>query len=172
MGSAGQCQVVPFIVECRAEFIWTERVPWIAGVVTEGAAIFIVAHGAGQGVIRDQTNFMEATLAIADVHAIVARTPSRGFVTHAPQTRHACRLECGIERPEEAAGGTGSRYSGDVIGINRNIGVEVDGLVLVQAEHVNVLGFNYRLRSDRPGVAAVELRGYRGAIGGIHNAPG
>src|SRR5260370_17310373 len=101
MGSAGQCQVVPFIVECRAEFIWTERVPWIAGVVTERAAIFIVAHGTGQCVIRDQINFMESTLAIADVHAIVARTPSRGFVTHPPQPRHASPLESGLQSPQE-----------------------------------------------------------------------
>src|SRR5260370_16472600 len=99
MGSAGQCQVVPFIVECRAEFIWTERVPWIAGVVTERAAIFIVAHGTGQCVIRDQINFMESTLAIADVHAIVARTPSRGFVTPAPQTSPPSPLHSAIPSP-------------------------------------------------------------------------
>src|SRR5712664_3788948 len=98
---------------------------------------------------------MEVTLAIADVHAIVARTPDRFLVTNAAEHGHAGRRERGIQRPEEAAREPVAAQGRNVVGSNGNPWIDVDGFVLVQAEHVNVFRLDHRLRGNRPGIAVV-----------------
>src|SRR6266446_114054 len=113
---------------------------------------------------------MEVTLAIADVHAIVARTPDRFLVTNAAEHGHAGRRERGIQRPEEAAREPVAAQGRNVVGSNGNPWIDVDGFVLVQAEHVNVFRLDHRLRGNRPGIPAVPFFSDRVAIVRIHDA--
>src|SRR5262249_24904263 len=95
---------------------------------------------------------------------------TRRFVAHTAQNGNAGRNESRVQRTEEAARSVGSGESGDVVWSNRNVGIKVDGLVLVQAEHMNVLGVDHRLVVDGPGVAAVELLGDRRPVVRVHDA--
>src|SRR6266851_5149198 len=113
---------------------------------------------------------MEVALAIADVHAIVARTPDRFLVTNAAEHGHAGRRERGIQRPEEAAREPVAAQGRNVVGSNGNPWIDVDGFVLVQAEHVNVFRLDHRLRGNRPGIPAVPFFSDRVAIVRIHDA--
>ena len=61
----------------------------ITRIVAERTAILVIADCAGQRVISDQVYFVESTLTEANVHAVVTRTPARGFVANAAQHRHA-----------------------------------------------------------------------------------
>src|SRR5258708_32467600 len=129
-----------------------------------------VADGTGQGVIDNQVRFMEPTLSIAEVHGSVARASTRRFIPYTPKYRHTRGLESGVKRTEKAAGKTGSRYGGDVVWSDWDVGIKVNCLVLVQAEYVNVFGLDNRLAVDHPGVATVPLLGYRGTVVGVHQA--
>src|SRR5215471_20526793 len=162
--------MVPLVIERRPELKRRERVLRITRIVPVSSTSVAIAHRTGQGVVGDQVRLVESTLAIADVHAIVARTPDRLLVANALQYRNACRLERGVERPEEAAGEPGSVESGDVVGSYGDVGINVDCLIFVQAEDVDVFRLNHRLVVDRPAIAAVELLGYRGAIVRVHEA--
>src|SRR5215831_16703188 len=121
---------------------------------------------------------MESALAIADVHSVVPRTSTRDFVANAAQQRHACRQKARVEWPEKAARGptdrdscSGLRYApcGYVGWVDRDPGIDVDGLVLMQAEHVNIFRLDHRFQSDRPGIPAVPLLCNGVAVIGVHN---
>src|SRR6266851_6866628 len=113
---------------------------------------------------------MEVALAIADVHAIVARTPDRFLVTNAAEHGHFRRRERDTEWPKEAARLPSSAERRDVVWSHGNIWINVDGFVLVQAEHVNVFRLDHCLRGDRPGIPAVPFFSDRVAIVRIHDA--
>ena len=85
-----------------------------------------------------------------------------------------------IQREEEAAG----RHRADwipigvfrdapccyVCGVDGDPGIKINGLVLMQTEHVNILCLNHRFGIEGPGVAAVELFGYRVPVVRVHDA--
>src|SRR5215472_5749864 len=101
--------MVPLVIKRRPELKRRERVLRITRIVPVPSTSVAIGHRTGQGVVGDKVRLVESTLAIADVQAIVARTPNRLVVANAAQHRLACRRECGIERPDEAAGEPGSR---------------------------------------------------------------
>ena len=80
------------------------------------------------------------------------------------------RRERGIQRPEEAARQPGAVQRGDVVEGHGNIWINVDRLVLVQAEHVNIFRLDHRFRVDGPGIPAIPLLGNGVAVARVHEA--
>src|SRR5215470_16219365 len=115
--------MVPLVIERRPELKRRERVLRITRIVPVSRTSVAIGHRTGQGVVGDKVCPVESTLAIADVQAIVARTPNRLVVADALQHRYACRFERGIERTHEAAGEPGSVESGDVVGSYGDVGI-------------------------------------------------
>src|SRR5579864_4630167 len=152
--------MVSLVVERRTKISRLERAGRIPWIITERTAILVITHRTSQRVIYSQISFVEAALAIADVHAVVTRATAGRLVANAAQHWHARRGECGTQWFEET-----QRY---VRRVNRSIRIQIDGFVLVQAEHVNIFGFDHRFGADRPGVAAVPLLGHGCAVVRVH----
>src|SRR6476646_7096976 len=123
MCGSSQCEMVPFVIERGAELRRRERVLRITRIVAERAAILVIADRAGQRVISDEVYFVESTLTEANVHAVVARTPARGFIANAAEHRHASGCERCVQRPEEPAWESSPAGGGDVVRINGDLGI-------------------------------------------------
>ncbi len=80
---------------------------------------------------------MESPLAIADIHAIVARPANRLLVANAAQPWLARCDERRVHRTDQAQGHVG--------GIDRDLRIKIDGFVFMQAEYVNVFHFDHGL---------------------------
>ena len=168
-------EMVPFVVERRPEFTGRKRVLRVTRIIAERSAIFVVAHRTRQRVVHGEVRLVETTSPVADVHAIVTRTSDRLFVTQgcpvsARPQRQTRRRVAGRSHTSSAGPFrcVVSGFGDELVRINRNLRIQVDGLVLMQAEHVNVFNLERGLGVERPGIATVELFGHWRAIVGVH----
>src|ERR1044071_3827263 len=123
---------MPLVVEGRSKLGRCKRALRIARIVPERTTVLIITHGTSQRVVGGQVHVMEVTLAIADVHAIVTRTPTGGFIANAAQNWDACRDKRCIERTEEAAGKPGAAKRSEEHTSELQSRVDGDGFVFVQ----------------------------------------
>src|SRR5882757_2509836 len=145
------------IVGRRPPLVTRKRIVWDARIVTEGTTAPVIRVGPSQGVICVHREMMSHSLAEADVHPVIVRTPDRFFVTNARELRLARhRFKKSIQR-----GCAASSTHGYAL-------IDVDGLVLVQTQHVRVFCLENGVLIQRPAVAKVKLLGYRVAIVRIH----
>src|SRR5258708_35609778 len=100
---AGHGEMMPFVIKRRSEFKLRERLLRITWIVTKRTAVLVITHCTGQCVVHAQIDPVEVALTLAEVHAIVARTPAGCFVADATQHRHARRCAGRVEWEKEAA---------------------------------------------------------------------
>src|SRR5947209_122358 len=132
--------VMTLIVSGRPELILVEGEARIAGVVAEGSAATVVGHSASQGVVAVEGEVIAHAAAIAEVESVIAGATDGFFVANARKNRLSSCHEGGGKRAHTV-----------------DDGVDVDGLVFVEGEHVHVLGFEDRVGTDSTAIATTEL---------------
>src|SRR6185312_5470166 len=105
-----------------------------------------------------ELHVMSQALAIADIRAVIVRAPDRLFVAYAYQLWLGRSGEGWVKRPAAARTAT------------RHLLIDIDGLVLVQAENMGIFRFQHGILSQRPAITEVEFFGYRIAVIGIDQA--
>src|SRR5438270_958847 len=124
--------MMPLIVDVRTVLLSCEWEARIARIVAERSAATVVRLRLSQRIVCVEAEVMAHALAEADVHAVVARAADRLLVANAGQNRNTRRSECSSQGTREAGSGPA----------RRQLGIDVDRLVLMQSENMNIFRFD------------------------------
>src|SRR5262249_3945555 len=129
--------VMPLVVEVRAPFVGCKRISSEPRIVTVSTTATVIRVRPRQRVVGIELETMAHALTEGKVGTVVVRTVNRLVVAHATQQCLPGRCKRSIERTLTARP------------VHWNLLVYVNGLVIMEAEHMGVLHLDRRIRIQR-----------------------